>query len=125
MKNTKIRESHGAKAYDTLEIISKMIIFHPSSRSIHWITTPLLERLRHPTTSSNDTRTLRKTHESLKRVVIGLSRNRSVEVGDMMPFVYATIEPFVREAMEANGGKSNLLKKGLDSDSDSDDDHNI
>jgi U3 small nucleolar RNA-associated protein 20 len=93
-----VKEAGGAKSSHSIEIISSMILFNPSKvggkgvSAIHAIVSPLLERLRFPGTQA---KVIRRIKESLSCVVKGLFRNPSLHADEVLPFVYATVEPFV------------------------------
>ena len=102
-----IKEAMGSKSLDSLETISKMIHFKPSLATsilkgsipglthasvVHAIVTPFLDRLRDPDVSSS---TMRKVKECLNRVAVGFSNNSTTTYGEVLPFVYATVSPFV------------------------------
>ena len=102
-KDTQVRyvkEAGGSKSVHSVEMICRMITFKPSDAAtkkgglsaIHCVVSPLLERLRLPEV---DTSTIRKIREILARVAIGLSHNTSVTSEELLPFVYATVQPFV------------------------------
>jgi len=99
-ERSKVKESFGAKTFDIIEILSKMIIFDPSSpsSSIHCMTSPLLERLR----VENNSKSMHKIRECFHRVVIGLSKNNTCDVNEVMKFVYATVAPFIKNALDTN-----------------------
>jgi len=107
-----IREAMGAKSQDSLEIISKLIHFKPSiatisaqkslpglahASAVHALVTPFLDRLRDPDVSAL---TVRKVKECLNRVAVGFSSNSSTKYDEVLPFVFATVEPFVRGNMK-------------------------
>lgn len=94
-----VKEAGGSKSAHSIEIISSMILFNPSKAggksgvsAIHAIVSPLLERLQFPGTQA---KVIRRIKESLSRVVSGLFRNPSLNADEVLPFVYATVEPFV------------------------------
>ena len=100
-RKSHIKEAMGVKSYDSLEILSRLVLFRPSlmrewngsgtpPSSIHIIIQPLLERLRQP---NIDKVTVGKIKECLSKVVIGLSKNQSVVVSEILPFVHATTSP--------------------------------
>jgi len=64
----------------------------PSSSAVHNIVIPLLERLRLPDISSA---TIGKIRECLTKIVVGLSQNPTVSAVQLMPFVHATVAPFL------------------------------
>lgn len=80
-----------------------MVMFNPSSSgssldgktrvsAVHAILSPFLERLTEP---GVDAKTIRRVKECLTRVVTGFTRNPSVRAEELLPFVYATVEPFI------------------------------
>lgn len=95
-----IKEAMGSKSQDSLEIISRCIVFKPSqgvpgfthASVVHALVTPFLDRLRDPDVSSS---TMRKVKECLNRVAMGLSSNPTTKYDEVLPFVYATVAPFV------------------------------
>ena len=95
-KKRVIIEAMGVKSYESLEIMSRLILFRPSLAaskaaplsSVHAIVQPLLERLRLPDV---DKATIGKVRECLNKVVVGISRNTSAIAVEIMPFVYTTI----------------------------------
>ena len=95
-----IKEAMGKKSLDSLEIISRIIHFKPSvaaeqgrqASTVHALVTPFLDRLRDPDVSSS---TMRKVKECLQRVAVGFSTNSSAKYDEVLPFVYATVSPFV------------------------------
>jgi U3 small nucleolar RNA-associated protein 20 len=96
-----IKEAMGSKSLDSLEIISKLVLFKPSvatsdekriNSSAHVIVAPFIERLLDPEVSPA---TIRKVKECLARVVTGLSNNFSADIKEVLPFIYATVAPFV------------------------------
>ena len=102
-----IKEAMGSKSLDSLEIISRIILFKPSlaaqangslpgfthASAVHALVTPFLDRLRDPDVSSS---TMRKVKECLHRVAVGFSTNTSAKYEEVLPFIYATVSPFVR-----------------------------
>ncbi|KAL9183708.1 hypothetical protein ACHAXT_004564 [Thalassiosira profunda] len=110
-----VKEASGAKGLDSLEIISRMIHFQPSivtahvqeslpglahASTVHALVTPFLDRLRDPDVSSS---TVKKVRECLARVAIGFSNNASSNYDEMLPFVYATIAPFIHGRIVTSG----------------------
>jgi U3 small nucleolar RNA-associated protein 20 len=102
-KDTQVRfvkEASGTKSVHSVEMLCRLITFKPShasngregTSSIHFVLLPLLERLRVATV---DMSTIKKIKEILGRIVIGLSHNPSVTPDESLPFVYATVRPFV------------------------------
>ena len=95
-----IKEAMGSKSQDSLEIISKLIMFKPSfatsadksSSSAHIIVAPFIERLVDPEVLPS---TMRKMKECLNKVATGLSTNPSADIKEALPFIYATVAPFV------------------------------
>jgi U3 small nucleolar RNA-associated protein 20 len=98
VKKRLVKEAGGSKSYSTLEIISRMILFKPSTHSdthmssIHTLVNPLLARL---DDSQVDVSTIGKVKECLNRITVGISQNSSCKTEEMLPFVYATVAPFV------------------------------
>jgi len=98
VKKRLVKEAGGSKSYSSLEIISRMIFFNPSLYSkkylpgIHALVNPLLTRL---DDSQVDASTIGKVKECLNRISVGISQNTSCTTEEMLPFVYATIAPFV------------------------------
>ena len=96
-----VKEAGGSKSTHSIELVASMVLFKPSvakstsgqsHSSIHAVVTPFLERLRSP---GLDTRTLRQIKDCLSRIVIGLQRNGSVTITEVLPFVFATLELFI------------------------------
>ncbi|KAL3923302.1 MAG: hypothetical protein SGILL_001732 [Bacillariaceae sp.] len=95
-----VKEAGGNKSVHSVELVSKMIVFSPtntedrnlSGSSVHCLISPFLERLRLPDV---DAAMIRKIREVLARVVVGLSNNKSVTGEELLPFLYATIHPFI------------------------------
>ena len=114
-----IKEAVGVKRFSSLQIISSLIIFRPSLAisqgkksaifltAVHALVSPFLERLRDPEV---DKSTIGKVNECMNRIVVGLSNNSSVVFEELLPFVYATVSPFLISD-----------EKLADSDSDSND----
>jgi len=117
-----VKEAGGTKSVNSIEIICKLIRFKPSGAnrgpasesSVHCVVSPLLERLRLPEV---DSATIRKIREILARVVIGLSHNPSVQPEELLPFVFATVEPFIgTESVSSLLEKPNLDEEEEDED---------
>jgi U3 small nucleolar RNA-associated protein 20 len=95
-----VKEASGNKSVHSVELISKMIIFSPtnssggnqSRSSVHCVLSPFLERLK---LSDVDAAMIRKIREILSRVVVGISNNESLTGEALLPFLYATIHPFI------------------------------
>lgn len=98
-----VKEASGSKGLDSIEVICSLICFQPSveicslgktlsTSSVHAVVAPLLERLRSPEV---DASSIRRVGQCLQRVVSGLARNPSVTREELLPFIYATIEPFI------------------------------
>jgi U3 small nucleolar RNA-associated protein 20 len=96
-----IKEAMGSKSQDSLEIISRLIVFKPSiatsienrnKSSAHVVVGPFVERLSDPEVVPS---TIRKVKECLNKVAIGLSSNSTADIKEVLPFIYATISPFV------------------------------
>ena len=115
-----IKEAMGSKSQDSLEIIARNIHFKPSiiavlvkktlpglshASAVHALITPLLERLRDPEVSSS---TIRKVKECLQRITVGLSNNPTANYDELLPFVFATVSPFVYGKMKPNNNEDNL-----------------
>eukprot|EP00985_Skeletonema_marinoi_P017590 scaffold9708_cov130-Skeletonema_marinoi.AAC.3 len=115
-----IKEAMGSKSQDSLEIIARNILFKPSviavsvketlpglshASAVHALITPLLERLRDPEVSPS---TIRKVKECLQRITVGLSNNSTANYDELLPFVYATVSPFVYGRMNPNTDEDNL-----------------
>ena len=114
-----VKEAGGTKSINSVEIVCRMIKFKPSDAnrlmsvsSVHCVVSPFLERLRLPDV---DATTIKKVREILSRVVVGLSNNSSVESVELLPFVFATLQPFI-DAEKI----SSLLEKSTDLDDDDD-----
>ena len=109
VKRRVIKEAIGVKSYSSLELISELILFKPSSvissqvnsvnkkqltnSAVHNLITPFMEKLRDP---EIDNATIGKIKESLNRIVLGLSRNTSTTAEELMPFVYAILSPLLK-----------------------------
>ena len=115
-----IKEAMGSKSIDSLEIIARNIHFKPSiitesvkvtlpglphASAVHALVTPLLERLRDPEVSPS---TIRKVKECLQRITVGLSSNPSANYDELLPFVFATVSPFVYGKMKNDADGDNL-----------------
>ncbi|GKY94643.1 hypothetical protein MPSEU_000429800 [Mayamaea pseudoterrestris] len=113
-----VKEAAGSKSYHSLEIISSLILFKPSTgekSTVHVIVIPFLERLKNPTISAG---LIRRIKECLTRIVTGLSRNSSLGSDEALAFVHATIEPFIRRHSVEAVTSSLYLIAGLESDDD-------
>jgi len=123
-----VKEASGSKSTDAIELICRMLTFIPSSVSrtksskdaapvsaIHAVVTPLLERLRTPDITA---RAIGRIGECLTRVVVGVSNNKTAISEEILPFVYATIAPFVDHYQPTS-----LHGDGSDEDSSDDEDH--
>lgn len=97
-----IREAKGNKAYDTLEICARNILFRPtyallrmddptSVSSVHSLVSPLLDMLR----NCDSNRVMRRVAEGLQRVCVGLSKNNSLQSTELLLYLHATLHPFV------------------------------
>jgi U3 small nucleolar RNA-associated protein 20 len=101
-KKRLVKEATGSKSMDSIELICRMLLFKPSSHAagaksvsaVHAVVSPFLQRLRTP---DIDTSTIGRIGECLTRVVVGLSHNETVTPDEVLPFVYASIAPFVGE----------------------------
>ena len=102
-----MKEAMGSRSQDSFEIIARIIHFKPSivtatvkksfpglthASAVHALVTPFLERLRDPDVSSS---TMKKVRECLNRVAVGFSTNASAKYDEVLPFIYATVAPFV------------------------------
>lgn len=97
-----VKEAGGSKSLNSLELVSSMVLFRPSlaracpmntsKSSVHVIVSPFLERLRSSDVSSA---AIPRIRECLTRIVVGLARNTSLSVDEALPFIYASIHPFV------------------------------
>ena len=96
-----IKEAMGSKSQDSLEIISRLILFKPSiatneesrnKSSAHLVVKPFIERLVDPEVLPS---TIRKVKECLNKIAVGLSSNPSADIKEILPFIYATVAPFV------------------------------
>lgn len=97
-----VKEAGGSKSYHALELIASMIYFKPSARSsalsfsaVHALVSPFLDRLRDNSVTVTVTR---RIGECLSRIVVGLSRNESVELREVLLFTYATINGFIAKS---------------------------
>jgi U3 small nucleolar RNA-associated protein 20 len=119
-----VKEATGSKSTDAIELICRILSFAPSSvarsssgdavsvSAIHAVVAPLLERLRTPDITA---RAVGRIGECLTRVVVGLSHNETATSGEILPFVYSSIAPFV-------GRYQSALLGGDGSNEDSSDD---
>lgn len=96
-----IKEAMGSKSQDSLEIISRLILFKPSiamneesrsKSSAHLVVKPFIQRLVDPEVLPS---TIRKVKECLNKIAVGLSNNPSADIKEILPFIYATVAPFV------------------------------
>lgn len=104
-----VKEAGGAKSHDTLELVSQCILFRPSMAAshttdsskeregvppsgVHAVVQPFLERLRNPEIGMVE---MGKAKECLNRVIVGLTRNESLVAEEVLPFVYASVSPFI------------------------------
>jgi len=95
-----VKEAGGTKSLSSLELIGRLVQFNPSSvasstssfSAVHALVNPFLERLRDPEVLSS---IIGKAKESMSRIVIGISQNSSSSSAEMLPFVFATVSPFV------------------------------
>jgi U3 small nucleolar RNA-associated protein 20 len=116
-----VKEAGGAKSLHSLELISSMLFFDPKSNSektsvssIHAVVFPLLDRLRADGLTS---KTIRRIRDALSRVVQGLSRNPTFSPHAALPFVYATLAPFVsKEEIESTLDIVNDLESDYEDD---------
>lgn len=111
-----VKEASGSKSTHCLELVASMIVFQPSPTDsspraigVHVLVSPLLERLRDP---SSSTKVVRKVKECLSRIVAGLRRNPTVHAEEVLTFTYATLKEFVT--------KQDILQVLVDEDYDSD-----
>lgn len=100
-KKRLVKEAGGAKSLDSLEIISRIILFNPSTvdhmqslSSVHALVEPFLARLNDPEVSST---VIGKVREALSRIIIGISQNSSVSPDEIFPFVYSTLSPYISQ----------------------------
>lgn len=118
VKKRLVKEAGGAKGYSALEIIGRLIYFNPSSLTtsfipgIHALVNPLLARLSQPDVSSS---VIGKVKECLNRIATGISQNSSCTDDEMLPFVYATISPYIKSSYSAptHDGNSDDEEEGL------------
>ena len=107
-RKSNMKEAMGAKSYESIEILSSLIMFKPSQMkgwdgkgtppsSIHIICQPLLERMRSPTVSKS---TISKVKECLGRIVIGVQRNGSATAEEVLPFVQAIFPTIKKVSMK-------------------------
>jgi hypothetical protein len=103
-----IREVKGNKFNEILEILATCLLFRPTYAllspqnpsllsSIHAISVPLLEFLNNhnnPDDHSDAVRTGRVA-EALHRVALGLSKNPSLDVKELLLYIHASLQPFV------------------------------
>lgn len=115
-----VKEASGSKSQHIFELLACLISFDPSKSnlqsglsSIHVLVSPLLERIRSP---GCRTKEINRAKECLFRVVQGLARNETVTPTEALPFVYATIEPFIA----TSGKNSEPTENDFGSDSEDD-----
>ena len=95
-----VKEAGGKKSLNSLELIGRLIHFNPSSTkssssnisAVHILVNPFLERLRDPEVES---KIIGKVKEAMSHIVLGISQNSSSSSEQMLPFVYATLSPFI------------------------------
>ena len=117
-----VKEAVGSKSVNSVEMLCRLITFKPSDTtnggigksSIHCILSPFLERLRMPNV---EMATVKKIKEVLGRAVVGLSHNPSVTVEELLPFIYASVQPFV-----GSNSDSNIMEQVENGDDSADDD---
>lgn len=120
-----VKEASGTKSFHSLELIAKMILFKPSMNkktdaiqikesfsAVHLLVDPFLQRIRDPEV---DNKTIGKVKECLNRIANGISQNSSVETEEVLPFIYATVYPFLSQV-------NDNLDIGNDSDDEDDED---
>ena len=118
-KKRLVKEAGGTKSLNSLELIGRSIFFKPSSvrssscnfSSVHALVSPFLERLRDPEVPSS---TIGKVNEAMRRIVLGISQNTSATSEEMLPFVYATISPFILDHVKESDTETDFY----DSDDD-------
>ena len=131
MKKRLIREASVGKIFNTLETVSRLILFKPYlelsateypnknargvASSAHTLVLPFFRRPQEP---DIHTSTIGKVKECLNIIVIGLSHNTTIDYGDLLPFVYMSVSPFV------SGGKPIEINKNEEEYDDSEIDEN-
>ncbi len=99
-KKRLVKEAGGSKSLSSLELIGKLVQFNPSKvasskssfSAVHALVNPFVERLRDPEVPSS---IIGKVKEAMRRIVIGMTQNSSSNSEEMLPFVYATVSPFI------------------------------
>ena len=81
--------------------------------SIHVVVTPLLERLR---TNDITARVVGRIGECLTRVVVGVSHNQTATSEEVLPFVFASIAPFVDQYQSSPLGDHAMSEDDSDDD---------
>ena len=119
MKKRLIKKASVGKSFNTLEIVSRMILFKPSlelsatddpnknTRGVpsaaHTLISPLLKRIHKP---DIHTYTIGKVKKHLNIILIVLSHNTTIEAGEIPPFVYISVSPFVYEVKSIESNKN-------------------
>jgi hypothetical protein len=110
IRKSTIRERKGNKFNEILEILSRSLLFRPTYAllmpshpatlsSIHAISSPLLDFLNSSLLINQDDQAdairTGRVAEALQRVAIGLSRNPSLDVKELLLYIHASLQPFV------------------------------
>ena len=104
------REARAAKAFDTIECLAELCSFGKVEGVVEPLRAALLTTVR--------SEEVKKMKEGLRRVGEGLTRNSSVDVKDLVAFVYAA----VKDASDAGTATRRLPKRVKAAASDDDDD---
>ncbi len=119
-----VKEASGSKSLDAVELICRMMTFVPSSArhsnssgilasSIHTVVTPFLERLR---TNDITAGVVGRIGECLTRVVVGVSHNQTATSEEVLPFVFASVAPFVDQYHSSPLGEHAMSEDDSDND---------
>ena len=113
-----VKEAGGSKSLHSIELIAGMIRldeeacheFGPRGLSVHSLVSPLLNRVYHARVNMKH---LRQVKECLGRVVQGLSHNFSFSAVVVLPLIYATIYPCIKEdSSEISSSPGQLVEDG-------------
>jgi len=98
----KLMESRTNKSFDTVELTARYIEFLPAE-SIHILLRPFLQRI----DISTDLKELRAVEEGLRRVQVGISRNESVQVNQLLVYVHHLLSLQGKKSLRTLGEKAN------------------
>ena len=105
---SKMKEAKACKSLDTIELVAAGLSFLPST-SIHRVLQPVTQVLR----ETESTRTVTKARDVFRRIMIGLSRNQSVESSEMLTYVHSIFVSVLEERKnnetKTTEGQSNWL----------------